>query len=233
MSENKNLRSNFERLLLPPSFDDATYEEHETEAYGGEDASPTGDARQGETLYTDREDPSPTEEPAFPVVTGYRILRKLGQGGMGSVYLAVDEKLDRQVAIKIVTQHVSSSPRLVDRFVSEVKSVAGLNHPNIAQLYEADMLADSPYFIMEYVDGPTLEEFLQNRALSPLATAQLIQSVANAIEYCHQKNIIHRDLKPSNILLDSNHNPKVADFGLAKSLQSDSDSTKTGEIGGT
>ncbi len=229
MSENEKSRSRINHLLLPPALDEAG--EHATEASGDSPSIPTGDARNVETLYT--QPSNDVASSSLPEIEGYRIERKLGQGGMGAVYLAVDEKLDRQVAVKVVTQHVSRSPKLTERFVSEIKSVAALNHPNIAQLYEAQMFAEPPFFVMEYVDGPTLEEFLQNQPQTPVAAAQIILAIANAIEFCHAKNIIHRDLKPSNILLDASMTPKVADFGLAKSLQDDSDSTKTGEIVGT
>ena len=206
-------------LLLPPPLD------------GSEDC-------EAQTIYPKEtlggQPPVPHfKDSKFPTIPGYKITGKLGRGGMGTVYLAVDDRLDRQVAIKIVTKQVSRQKNLVDRFASEVKSVAGLNHPNIAQLYEADMFAEQPYYVMEFVDGETLEDYVALSPPSPRASAELVKKIAETIEFCHQKNIIHRDLKPSNILLDQDRNPKVADFGLAKSLQSDHDATKTGEILGT
>ena len=233
MSESKKTHSSYHELLLPPALLDATMDEHATQTFAGSQEHNTGDHRVGATFRSGRKFENDSTQTRFPEIEGYEIKSKLGQGGMGAVFLAVDKRLDREVAIKVVSQQVANSEKLTDRFISEVKAVAALNHPNIAQLYDAQMSAEPPYLVMEYVDGTTLEEYLQLHPQSAVATAELIQKIANAIEFCHQKGIIHRDLKPSNILLDKSGVPKVADFGLAKSLQSVSDSTRTGEIVGT
>ena len=222
-------------LLLPPPLEEVPLQSTVTPDL----LRPLVDASekfpQDHTEFSERRDKSTgkRESAGFPKIPGYTVTRKLGRGGMGTVYLAIDQRLDRQVAVKIVMKHISRQQNLVDRFAREVKSVAGLNHPNIAQLYEADILAQQPYYVMEYVDGETLEDYLVETSPTPHSAASITQKIAETIEFCHQKDVIHRDLKPSNILLDKDHNPKVADFGLAKSLQSQHDATKTGEILGT
>lgn len=207
---------------------------------GGNDGADTDDGHQEQTeLNTGWSDgdqsetsgPSSTEQ--FPEIDGYQLLRKLGQGGMGSVYLAQDLALGREVAIKTVGQNFSKRQKLLDRFASEVKAVAALNHPNIAQLYGAEILSATPYYVMEYVDGETLERSSMRNPPTPQEAAAVVKKIAQSMAFCHEKKIIHRDLKPSNILLTSDNEPKIADFGLAKSLRDDDGSTKTGEILGT
>lgn len=168
----------------------------------------------------------------FPEIPGYRIVRLLGQGGMGAVYLAEEETLQRQVALKIVAQGMSGSQALRSRFESEVKALASLQHPNIAQLLTAGQHNETPYFVMEFVDGPTLDQHAKT-PMEGRAAAKFMTILCDAVEYCHQQGMLHRDLKPSNILLNQDHQPKIADFGLAKAINSDSSSTNTGEILGT
>ena len=179
----------------------------------------------GETVAT----PNSGEIPNIP---GFEIIRVLGQGGMGTVYLAKELSLQRKVALKLVAQGVAGSQSLRTRFESEVKSLATLQHPNIAQLFSAGQHNQTPYFVMEYVDGPTLAEYAKTPMDAKVA-AEFMVVVCEAIDYCHQQGVLHRDLKPSNILLTRDHQPKIADFGLAKTIDSDNSSTRTGEILGT
>lgn len=174
---------------------------------------------------------SPNSE-EIPQIPGFEITRILGQGGMGTVYLATDVSLQRKVALKLVAQGVAGSQSVRTRFESEVKSLAALQHPNIAQLFSAGQHNQTPYFVMEYVDGPTLTEHAKT-PMDAKTAAEFMVLVCEAIEYCHQQGVLHRDLKPSNILLTRDHQPKIADFGLAKTIDSDSSSTRTGEILGT
>ena len=173
--------------------------------------------------------PSSEEIPNIP---GFEITRILGQGGMGTVYLANELSLQRKVALKLVSQGVAGSQSLRTRFESEVKSLATLQHPNIAQLFSAGQHNQTPYFVMEYVDGPTLTEYAKT-PMDGKDAAEFMVLVCEAIDYCHQQGVLHRDLKPSNILLTPEHQPKIADFGLAKTIDSDNSSTRTGEILGT
>ncbi len=176
----------------------------------------------------------PTIVQGTPIeIPGYKILDKLGQGGMGAVYLAIDTNLGRRVAVKVVSNAVLGSGSSLDRFYSEIQMAASLKHPNIAQLYSAGENGGVPYFVMEYVDGTTLEDQIGNAPMVPQAAAEIMAILANAIDYCHEQGIVHRDLKPSNILLDVNLNPKIADFGLAKAFASGISTTRTGEVLGT
>ena len=167
-----------------------------------------------------------------PVIEGYQIDRKLGQGGMGSVYLATDKNLMRQVAIKIVSQSFQENSARLDRFESEIQTLAALKHPYIAQLYSAGSCQDLPYFVMEFVDGETLESYARE-PLKPQQAATIVSQLCEAVAYCHENGVLHRDLKPANVLLDENHQAKIADFGLAKTLDTDTSNTRTGEILGT
>lgn len=176
---------------------------------------------------------SPTNVTTTIDLPGYQILHKLGQGGMGSVYLAIDNKLGRQVAIKVISHAALDSKKSLDRFNSEIQTVAGLKHPNIAQLYSAGEKDGIPWFVMEFVDGETLDQQIGTSPLEPKAAATLIRKLAEAMDYCHRQGIVHRDLKPSNILMDTESVPKIADFGLAKALEDDNSTTRTGEIVGT
>ena len=172
------------------------------------------------------------DEHSLPTIDGYKLERKLGQGGMGTVYLAVDQKLGRRVAIKVVSQNAHHSSSARNRFESEVKALASLQHPNIACLYNADLTEGAQFFVMEFVDGATLNE-MAKEPLTAKRTAEIVATLANAVEYCHSKGILHRDLKPSNVLVGNSDELKIADFGLAKVLDADSSSTQTGEILGT
>jgi serine/threonine protein kinase/antitoxin component HigA of HigAB toxin-antitoxin module len=172
------------------------------------------------------------DEHSLPTIDGYKLERKLGQGGMGTVYLAVDQKLGRRVAIKVVSQNANHSSSARNRFESEVKVLANLQHPNIAYLYNADLTEGAQFFVMEFVDGATLNE-MAKEPLTAKRTAEIVATLANAVEFCHSKGILHRDLKPSNVLVSNSGELKIADFGLAKVLDADSSSTQTGEILGT
>lgn len=165
-------------------------------------------------------------------IPGFRIERELGRGGMGAVFLATDETLNRRVALKIVSQSLVGSRGLRERFDSEVRTLASLQHTHIAQLYSAGLTGDEPYFVMEFVDGPTLDDHARD-PLGDAKAAELVSRLCEAVEYCHQQGVIHRDLKPSNILMTSKGQPKIADFGLAKALHRDDSATRTGEILGT
>lgn len=167
----------------------------------------------------------------LPSIPGYTIKHKLGQGGMGSVFLAVDKKLGRDVAIKIVNIG-RLSKKVRQRFDAEIQTLAGLRHDNIAQLYSAGQCDDIPYFVMQYVEGPNLGD----QAAEPLSadeSANLVRELCKAVGYCHEKGVLHRDLKPANVLMTSDGQPKIADFGLAKVVGEDESQTKTGEVLGT
>jgi len=171
-------------------------------------------------------------QPALPTIPGYAVLKLLGQGGMGQVYQARHLKLGRIVALKLA--HSAHHEPVQARFEEEVKAIASLRHPNIAQLYESGAVDGRPYFAMEYVAGGSLSDRLKPGPLPPRQAAELLQLLAQAMQHAHELNVLHRDLKPGNILLEERTLlPKIADFGLAKRLNDDTKLTRTGEIFGS
>jgi len=186
---------------------------------------------------------------------GYELLEVIDQGGMGVVYKAKQVKLRRIVALKMIAGF-RVGPKQLARFRVEVEAVAQLQHPHIVQIYEVGEVDGHSYFSMEYLDGGTLATYMAGGPLAPKVAAELLEVLARAIHHAHTRGIVHRDLKPGNILLGkdegsrmkdesktgldssfifhpSSFQAKVADFGLAKRLGSDTDHTATGEVVGT
>ena len=150
----------------------------------------------------------------------YRIKKALGEGGMGVVYLAERVDLGSLVAIKLL-RDAWLSPARRERFASEQRTLAQLNHPSIARLYDADTLDDgTPWFVMEYVEGVPLTEYCSEHTCSIEERLQLFRAVCEAVQYAHQHAVIHRDLKPSNILVKPDGTIRLLDFGIAKQLES-------------
>ncbi|HKB36808.1 MAG TPA: serine/threonine-protein kinase, partial [Gemmataceae bacterium] len=176
--------------------------------------------------------PPPGTRPQLPSLTGYEVIRELGRGGMGIVFLARQSYVNRLVALKVILlgQHAQATDRL--RFLAEAEAVARLRHPNIVQLYEFGEHDGYPYFTLEYVAGGSLAAQLREAPLTPHEAAAVVESLARGVHHAHQQGIIHRDLKPANVLL-ANLVPKIADFGLAKRLEANSGLTHTGAIVGT
>jgi serine/threonine-protein kinase len=149
----------------------------------------------------------------------YRLQELLGEGGMGVVYLAERADLQSQVAIKVL-RDAWLSPSRRERFASEQRTLAQLNHPNIARLYDADTMPDgTPWFAMEFVDGVPLARHCQERGAGVRERLELFRGVCEAVLHAHQRAVIHRDLKPSNILVTHGGQPKLLDFGIAKSIE--------------
>ncbi|MEE2907376.1 MAG: serine/threonine-protein kinase, partial [Planctomycetota bacterium] len=149
----------------------------------------------------------------------YAVLGEAGRGGMGIVYHAHDDSLDRDVAIKVLPDSMVFNTKRMARFQREGKLLASLNHPNIAAIYEVDNEDSRPYVVLEYVSGDTLAEI--NRR-GPIPWRQMLPiaiQIADAIEYAHQEGVIHRDIKPQNVKFDAKGNVKVLDFGLAKAIE--------------
>src|SRR5450631_1894535 len=150
----------------------------------------------------------------------YRILRLLGEGGMGVVYLAERGDLGTQVAVKVL-RDAWLSPARRERFATEQRTLAQLNHPSIARIYDADILDDgTPWFVMEYVDGSPLTSYCRKLDCSVKQRLQLFRSVCEAVQHAHSHAVIHRDLKPSNILVKNDGSVRLLDFGIAKQLES-------------
>jgi serine/threonine-protein kinase len=161
---------------------------------------------------------APVETLPFQEVGPYRLIRILGQGGMGVVGLAEREDTGRPVAIKFLL-HAGMAPARRERFAREIKTLAKLKHPFIARLYDAGTLADgTPWFVMEYVDGKPFTEYCRQQERPAEQQLRLFRSVCEAVQYAHGQAVIHRDLKPSNILVERDGTPRLLDFGIAREL---------------
>ena len=182
----------------------------------------------------------------------YQVRGERGRGGMGVVYEAWDPDLRRRVALKRIHPVRAAQPRWRTRFVAEAQLLARLGHPNVVQVYEVGEFHGLPFLVMEYVNGPSLRDWLNGQPLEPRQAARLVSDLARAVEHAHQHGVIHRDLKPSNVLLQSGgvdpsmagyllrtasaqgvFLPKVSDFGLATLRDQASGLTQTGEVLGT
>jgi WD40 repeat protein/serine/threonine protein kinase/tetratricopeptide (TPR) repeat protein len=189
--------------------------------------------------------PLPDPSTSHPTIPGYQILGELGRGGMGVVYKAQQLRLKRLVALKMILAGPHAGSEELERFVTEAEAAARLQHANIVQIYEIGEHEGRPYFSLEYVEGGSLADRLNGKPQPPWAAAQLVEALARAMHYAHEKGIVHRDLKPANILLapralapgakpqTGDCVPKITDFGLAKKLDEDSGQTRTGSILGT
>jgi serine/threonine protein kinase len=172
--------------------------------------------------------------PAVPRLDGYEVRGVIGSGGMGMVYRAEQLGLGRTVALKMILAGpaVDTEGRR-SRFGAEARATARLQHPNIVQVFDYGEREGRPFLALEYVAGGSLAQQLGAKPLPAGRAAELLLAVARAVEYAHGQGIIHRDLKPANILLTEHGIPKVADFGLAKRLDADSGSTRTGAVLGS
>lgn len=150
----------------------------------------------------------------------YEIVREIGRGGMGSVFLAIraDDEYRKQVAIKVIKRGMDTD-LILRRFMIERQILANLEHPNIARMLEGGSTADGlPYFVMEYIDGQPITEYCDAHGFSINDRLELFQKVCSAVQYAHQNLVVHRDIKPGNILVTADGTPKLLDFGIAKLL---------------
>jgi serine/threonine protein kinase len=199
-------------------------------------------------------DESPTREaPSSFAPPGYEILGELGRGGMGVVYRARQRSLNRIVALKVILGAGHAGAEQLSRFRAEATTAARLQHPNIVQVFEVGEHEGQPYFSLEFIEGGSLADFLKGEPQPPRDAAELVRTLALAVQHAHSKGVIHRDLKPANVLLVSGgavsgessqpptthhspltiHQPKITDFGLAKQQAADSKLTTSGAILGT
>jgi serine/threonine protein kinase len=148
-------------------------------------------------------------------ISHYRILSKLGEGGMGEVFLALDTKLDRKVALKFLPPHFASDPEALERFKREARSAAALQHPNIVTIHEIGEHEDRHFIVMAYIEGALLSDLIASDDLTIEKALYITLRLADALGEAHKAGIVHRDLKPDNILIDANGRPHVLDFGLA------------------
>lgn len=152
-----------------------------------------------------------------PSVSGYRVIREHGRGGMGEVYEAQQEHPQRIVALKVLRRAVQADPRTVLLFEREIETLASLAHPAIPAIYDSGLTSDGrPFFAMELVSGVSLTDYVRTRQLPLRQRLELFRTICGAVHYAHQRQVIHCDLKPANILIDANGHPKILDFGLAR-----------------
>jgi tetratricopeptide (TPR) repeat protein len=175
--------------------------------------------------------PGPGAPP--PSLAGYEVLQEVGRGGMGVVYQARHTALKRLVAIKMILVGPHAGAADLARFRAEAEAVARLKHPNIVEIHDIGEAAGRPYFSLEWVEGGSLEKKLAGTPLPPRDAAELLEALARAAHYAHERGIVHRDLKPANVLLTADGRPKITDFGLAKQLEGDAGKTQSGSVLGT
>ena len=161
----------------------------------------------------------------------YEIKGELGRGGMATVYRAYDPSFEREVAIKVLPRELMHDPQFRDRFRREIKTIASLEHPAIVPVYDVGEEDGVPYFVMRYMPGGSLSQWIEKGKFSLEDAARIIERLSSALAYAHKVGLIHRDLKPDNILFDNNGDPFISDFGVAKITNSSTNMTGSGIIG--
>jgi beta-lactam-binding protein with PASTA domain/predicted Ser/Thr protein kinase len=170
--------------------------------------------------------------PGAIVDNRYKVLSRLGAGGMADVFLAEDQQLGRKVALKLLHRRFAEDPGFVERFRREAQAAAGLQHPNVVGIYDRGAYEDTYYIAMEYLPGRSLKQLIRQEApLDPIRAIDITIQILKAARFAHRRGVIHRDLKPHNVIVDESDHAKVTDFGIARAGASDM--TETGSIMGT
>ena len=165
-------------------------------------------------------------------IPGYKIIRKIGHGGMAKVYLATHESLQRDVAIKVMSQNPRDDQSYSDRFIREARIVAQLTHNNIITVYDVGVHDGNHYIAMEFLPGETLDDKIK-AGITPEDSLKLLKKISKGLQYAHDKNFIHRDIKPENILFREDNTPVISDFGIARATESETKMTAEGAVIGT
>ncbi|HZE98213.1 MAG TPA: FHA domain-containing serine/threonine-protein kinase, partial [Planctomycetota bacterium] len=174
----------------------------------------------GDTLFTFQSDESTATSLAGQRVGGYRIIERVGRGGMGTVYKAEQVDLQRVVALKVISEEHTKDKDFVDLFIHEARAAAKLNHPNVVQVYDVKRHNEYYYFSMEFVSGGSVQEVLnKQKKISPDQTVQMVLDAARGLDYAHKKGIVHRDVKPDNLMVSESGMIKIGDMGLARGLE--------------
>ena len=173
------------------------------------------------------------DEPGGQTFGRHELIRGLGRGGAGIVYLARQIELDRLVALKVLAAGASSGPNAEERFLREARDAASLRHPHIVAIYEIGRHQGQPFYSMDFIDGENLSAHVAHTKRDLRAAAAFVAKAARAVHYAHDHGVLHRDLKPSNLLVDAQGEPHLIDFGLAAALDGSDGLTRTGEVMGS
>ncbi len=188
--------------------------------------------REGDTMMVRRT--APRVDIAPPKLDGYKILEVIGKGGMGIVYKAYQESMDRTVAIKVMVPKYSEDPEFVERFTREARASAKVNHPNIIQGIDVKQVDGKWCFIMEYADGQRVGDVIRRGgAMSEARALKIVTEIASALEHAHRNLVVHRDVKPDNIIITKDGVAKLCDLGLVKVVSEDTENSKVGDLIGT
>ncbi len=169
----------------------------------------------------------------FPEIPGYKIKKKLGQGGMASVFECIQVKLNRKIAIKVLNLDTIDNPRLSKRFIKEARALSKLNHPNIVSIYDIGKHDNYYYIAMEYLSESLKDRLQKSGKINPENALHTVLTISDALFYAHKNNVIHRDIKPDNIMFRKDGSPVLLDFGIAKYVGAKTRLTKTGVSIGT